>query len=165
MQVVIYDSLTNNTKKIAKAIAKSLNFEILPVQDVIDVENYENIIFGFFIKQGVMSDEALRVAKMIKNRKIGLFMTLGSDPKNEYADDCFKKAKKIFEDQKNEITKEFFCQGAISDEVLQNFKNFIIKSGKTITPQMLERWKKAASHPDKKDLQNAVEVFKDFLCD
>lgn len=157
--LVIYASKTGNTKKVATAIANNLGYELISVDEIENLNGVNNIIFGFYIDKGDMSDNAKRVALMIKNRKIGLFMTLGASANSDHAKECFSKAKDEFIKNGCEIGGEFFCQGAIDPELIAWMRANL---GDKITPQKEKGWKNAASHPDKEDLKNAVLAFMDF---
>lgn len=164
--LVIYSSKTGNTKKVAQAIAKNLNYDLVSVMDINDIKNDDKIIFGFYVDKGLMDNEAKRVAKLIKNKKIGLFMTLGADPKGEHAKDCFSKAKKFFEKNENIITHEFISQGAIDPNLIEEMKKMYEEMGDKaihkIDEARIARWNEAAKHPDENDLKNAILAFRDF---
>ena len=143
--LVLYHSLTGNTKKVATAIAKSKNADLKSVDR------------GFFVPK------AENVAKNIKNKTMGLFFTLGAEPDGDHAKDCEKKALDYFTKLGNNVKATFCCQGAIDPKVIEQMRQMAAKMGDKavhqITPQREARWKRAASHPDENDLKNAVLAF------
>ena len=60
--------------------------------------------------------------------------------------------------------RTFICQGAITPEVIEQLK----KLGKAmpddarfaLTPERLERWERAKTHPDETDIKAAKEAFR-----
>ena len=91
-------------------------------------------------------------------------MTLGMDPEHEHAMNCLEKAKAVLREGKNEILREFYCQGAIDPKVIEQLR----KMGEAmphdpryaVTPEREARWARAATHPDANDLENAKAAFR-----
>ncbi|PAF45679.1 flavodoxin family protein [Helicobacter sp. 11S02629-2] len=162
--IVVYDSLTGNTKKLAEAIAKNLNCELKCVGDCEgeSFENYKQIIFGFYIDKGFMGVDAERFTQKIRGKKVGIFYTLGGDPKSDRASALKERIKEFFKANDNEIVKVFYCQGAISDIQLEAARKRALAEGSPITPQREVFWKEGKKHPNDKDVQEAVAAFKDF---
>ncbi|PSM53318.1 flavodoxin [Campylobacter blaseri] len=164
--VVIYSSKTGNTKKVAEAIAQSLDYELINIDDVRDFDDYEKIIFGFWVDKGFMDTKTKKKAENIKNKTLGIFFTSGVEPNSEHAKECLEKSKEYFTILGNNVTHLFCCQGAIDPEVIEIMKNMAIKMGDKavhkITDERRARWKKAETHPDKEDLKNAILAFSNF---
>lgn len=161
--LVLYHSLTGNTKKVATAIAKSKNADLKSIDEEFDLDNYECVIFGFYVDRGFFVPKAENVAKNIKNKTMGLFFTLGAEPDGDHAKDCEKKAIDYFTKLGNNVKATFCCQGAIDPKVIEQMRQMAAKMGDKavhqITPQREARWKRAASHPDENDIKNAVLAF------
>lgn len=158
MNVVLYSSLTGNTKKVGETIAKSLGFKAISVKDVTDISKFDKIIFGFYVDKGLMDPEAKRVAKLIENKNMGLYMTLGASPKGEHAKSCFEKIVKFFQRQGNTITHTFMCQGAIDPKLIEMMRNMSTHN----SPEHEKRWEEAKTHPDENDLKDAIKAFEGF---
>ena len=90
--LVLYHSLTGNTKKVAQAIAKSKNADLKSIDEEFDLSAYECVIFGFYVDKGFFVSKTENVAKNIKNKTMGVFFTLGAEPDGEHAKECEKKA-------------------------------------------------------------------------
>ncbi|CZE45866.1 flavodoxin family protein [Campylobacter geochelonis] len=160
--LVLYDSLTGNTKKVANAIASSLNCDIKGIDEKLNLDDYERVIFGFFVDKGLMSQKAKDIAIKIKDKKVGIFFTLGAEPNSQHADKCKARARDFFEKNSN-LVEEIFCsQGAIDPKLIEKMKQIAQNSGQTIEPKREARWSEAASHPDENDLKNAVKAFAKF---
>ena len=164
--LVLYHSLTGNTKKVAQAIAKSKNADLKSIDEEFDLSAYECVIFGFYVDKGFFVSKAENVAKNIKNKTMGIFFTLGAEPDGEHAKECEKKAVQYFTKLNNDVKATFCCQGAIDPKVIEQIKKMAEKMGEKaihpITPERKARWQKASTHPDENDLKNAVLAFENL---
>lgn len=167
--VLVYCSLTGNTKRVGEAIAKSLNIKAYDLKDISEAKffkDYEKVIFGCYIDKAFMGKAYEKNAGLIKGKKMGIFITLGAEPDGVHAKDSLKNIKEFFIKNGNEISKEFACQGAIDEKVIEAMLKMAEKLGENavhkITPERKARWERAKSHPDENDIKNAIEVFRDF---
>lgn len=163
--LVYYSSLTGNTRRVGKAIAQSLNADIKSIDETVNLDLYENIIFGFYVDKGFMVKKAQQCAEKIKNKKVGIFFTLGAEPGSNHAKDCMEKSINFFS-KNNEVIAHFCCQGKIDPQIIKQLKD-MAKNNKNdaihrITPQREARWKEAEKHPDETDILNAVRAFNKF---
>lgn len=158
-----YYSWTGNTKKIAQAINEELGGDLEPFSNVSDLESYDFIAVGFFVDRGFANKEAKSFMEKIKNKKVGVFATLGAKPTSEHAKNVLKNAREFFEANENEIITEFICQGEISKEIISKIMQMAKKQGdKAVMPITKERlavWESAKSHPDEEDMKNAKKAF------
>ncbi|MGP1485605.1 MAG: flavodoxin family protein [Campylobacter sp.] len=166
-RLVIYTTKTGNTAKVGNAIADELGCGAVNFSDVesLNLDEFDYIAIGFYVDKGDAETNFKNWLKSnIKNKKVGVFMTLGADPDNPHSVDCINKVKDVLRQNGNEILNEYFCQGAVSPEMIAIMR----KMGEAmpndprfaITPEREERWLRAASHPDENDLQNAKKAFK-----
>ena len=63
------------------------------------------------VDKGTANAGSARYMETVKNKKIGLFGTLGAYPDSDHAKQCMKKARALV--QGNEILGEFLCQGKV----------------------------------------------------
>lgn len=164
--LVLYHSLTGNTKKVATAIAKSKNADLKSIDESFNLDDYECVIFGFYVDKGFFVSKTENVAKNIKNKKMGIFFTLGAEPNGEHAKECKKKAVEYFKKQNNDIKATFCCQGAIDPKIIEQIIKMAEKMGDkafhAITSERKARWEAAKIHPDENDLKNAILAFDDL---
>ncbi len=101
----------------------------------------------------------------IKNKTIGTFGTLGSDPFSEHARSFVEKVIRFFENNWNKVEREFICRGAISPKIIEKFRK-MTKEGlaghHSASPENEKRWAEAERHPDKNDIENSRNTFKGF---
>lgn len=168
-KVVIYVSKTGNTGKIANAIAEQIGCEAVEFKDIerVNLDDFDFVGVGFYVDKGDVESGFKNYLKAnLKNKKVGVFMTLGADPDHPHALECLNKGKQILIENGNEILNEFFCQGAVSPEMIESMR----KLGEmmpndprfAITPEREARWIRASTHPDEIDIQNAKLAFKNL---
>lgn len=165
--LVVFSTSTGNTKKIADAIFSALKDKDKKITDVneintININEFERIIIGGWIDKGKIDEKAKEFLTKLKNKKLGLFVTMGGNPETDRAKNCFQEIKKSLEKNGNIVEKTFVCQGAIDSNLINKFRE-MTKQGTAgpfaATPEREARWSEAEKHPDKKDIENAKRIF------
>ncbi|AJQ26557.1 flavodoxin family protein [Pelosinus fermentans] len=161
--LVVYSSLTGNTKKVAEAIYEVFGARaaLFPVETAPAPTNYDFVIVGFWVDKGTADKKAQEYLKTIQDKPVALFATLGAYPDSEHAASSLKNAA-AFLDVSNQLVGTFICQGKIDPKLIEQFKNMPGNHPHAATPERMERYKKAASHPDSSDLEAAQAVFVDI---
>ena len=165
--IVIYTSKSGNTKKIAEAVAGELGCEVLDFASLgeLNLNEFDFVALGYYIDQGSPEKEFKKfITQNVKNKKIGFFITLGADVPSVHATQAVDQGRELFAQNGNEVMRTFICQGAIAPEVIEQLK----KLGKAmpddarfaLTPERLERWERAKTHPDETDIKAAEEAFR-----
>ena len=99
--LIVFSTLTGNTEKIANAIFSEIkgDKEIFNVKETqnIDVNDYDKIIIGYWVDRGDADEVSKIFMSKIKNKTIGTFGTLGSDPFSEHARSFVEKVIRFFE--------------------------------------------------------------------
>ena len=152
---VIYSSLTGNTKAIAEKIAEAAGesdlFEVKNVPE--DLSNYEVVAIGYWLKRGGPDPSTTALLPKIHNVNVVLFQTHGTEPKSEHAITAFARAAYLL-GEGCKILGTFSCQGKVNPAMIERR----LKAGGD-DPHLgsIERWKRAATHPDESDFQSAAE--------
>ncbi|MDM8143057.1 flavodoxin family protein [Megamonas hypermegale] len=163
--LVVYSSLTGNTKMVGEAIAEVLapECDIFPVEDNPDYSGYDLVVVGYWVDKGTADKKASAYLKSIKNSKVAVFATLGAEPETEHAQKSLQNGIDML-DSSNELMGKFICQGKIDPKLLEVMrKMFGTKVSKenfhAVDEKRLERHRRASTHPDAQDLANAKAVF------
>lgn len=159
--LVVYSSLTGNTKMVAEAIAEELGADIKSVAENPAADGYDLVAAGFWVDKGSADELSVKYLPTLKNAKVALFATLGADPKSEHAAKCLEKAAGLL-DGSNRIVGRFICQGKIDPKLIERMnKMFAGQTGNPHAPskERDERHKKASTHPDAQDLADAKAAF------
>lgn len=165
-KIVIYSSQTGNTRKIGQAIASQIGCDAVSFDDerAQNLNDFDFIAVGYYIDKGGPDIKFRRFIKEnIRNKKLGLFITLGANPDGEHGKDMLNRGKELLAENGNEVIREFICQGAISEEMMQIMRDMAEKMGDkamfAITPERLALWESAKSHPDENDIANVKAAF------
>ncbi|WP_289146738.1 flavodoxin family protein [uncultured Megamonas sp.] len=166
--IVVYSSLTGNTKMVGEAIAEVLapNCDIYKVEDNPDITGYDLVVVGFWVDKGTADAKASKFLKSIRNSKVAVYATLGAEPDSEHAKTSLQNGIDML-DSSNEVMGRFICQGKIDPKLLEAMKKmFGTKVSKenfhAVDEKRLERHRKASTHPDEQDLSNAKKVFSEI---
>lgn len=158
---VIYSSRTGNTEKVARAIHEALPAEnqIYKVEEAPPPAEFDFLALGFWVDRGLPGGKMEEYISGVKNKKVGIFFTLGAYPDSDHARDCLDRAKSLLGDD-CEVLTTFRCQGKIDLSLTQKFENLPDDHIHAMTPERRKRHKIAARHPNEEDLHKAKEKFK-----
>lgn len=149
--VIIYSSLTGNTKMIAETINSVLQGDIFPLSQAPNLENYDLLLLGFWADKGGADTKTVNYFKTIKDKKLAFFFTLGADPKSAYAEKMIKNTEELL--RENKVLASFHCQGKIDPKILE----LSTKYGE-MTEERKARIEEAQKHPNEEDLA-AAKIF------
>lgn len=162
---VFYSSKTGNTKKLALAIADSINQKAININDDCVCDD-EMLFLGFWVDKGEIDEDAKKFLSALKGKKIALFFTAGVEKENDYVKEMMKK----YIDEVSVNNKALGCfmsQGKISDEIIAKSKELALKNPDNpryaITEQRQKRWNESAKHPSEQDLNDAKEFAKNII--
>ena len=158
--LVVYSSRTGNTKKIAEAIFEVLpeSKEIFMVEDAPSPGLYDFIAIGFWVDRGTADGKAHQYMKRIKEKKVGIFGTLGAYPNSIHAREVLSSVRELLDG--NDLLGEFICQGKIDPNILDKMpKNGV----HTMTPERKTRIDEAKKHPNETDCRYAQNAFREML--
>lgn len=162
-KLIVYDSLTGNTKKLADEIDrffKEKNEEIEKIdikkvneEKLIKSINSADILFiGSWTDKGQCTDNIKNVYKLVKNKKIFVFATCGFGGDCSYYDKLFERVKNNI-DESNEIIGNFYCQGKMPLSVKERYINMMKKNPEDRNLEVsLKNFEEALDHPNENDL-------------
>lgn len=168
--LVVYESMTGNTKEIAMSIYNALksdyNVKVLNVVDALEDEtavDADLFFLGSWTNRGTSGNLINEFVKSLKNKEIALFGTAGFDKSEEY----FKKLTERFSKNlhtSNKIIDSFYCKGRMQEIVRKSYVKLLKEhpEDKDIEVQ-IENFDEAKSHPNQKDLNNAKHFAKDVI--
>lgn len=161
--LVVYSSLTGNTKMVAEAIAEELgeNTVLAAVEENPSVEDYDLIAVGFWVDRGTADKKSADYLGSIRNKKIALFATLGADPTSDHAKKSLENAAALL-DASNEVIGNFICQGKVDPKLIKRMeKMFSANHPHGMNEERKARHQMASTHPDANDLLAAKATFKE----
>lgn len=183
--IVVYSSLSGNTKRLAIHIATRLSEENAGVlyQEDISIKNFNqenNVVCcidvdtitkekidGYdadyyvlcsWIDKGKPDGKSLEKASLFAKQKVYLIATLGAKEGSPHRDDCCKNMKKIYEDAY--IAGIHLAQGSISKEVIQRFQSLPKDHPHSMTEEKLAFYKSIEGRPNQEDIEKAYTSMK-----
>ena len=150
--IVIYSSQSNNTKKVAEAIADELSCESRPVADAGDISSFDTVAVGFWYKAGQPDPASQEFLATLAGKKVFLFGTHGAAVGTPPADNGIAKAKELAAGA--DIIGTFNCPGEVGEKVLE------MAAAKDPQPPWLPAAPDAKGHPDAADLAAARAAVK-----
>lgn len=164
--IVIYSSLTGNTKQVAETIAR-----VLPVDTPCvsmsklpsDMASYELVFAGFWVDKGTANKEARDVLGTLHNPYIALFATAGVPPQMEHAKQSLINAAACLPEGVVPVDT-FICQGKVDPKVIEMmYKMFPKGHSHGQSADRDARHKQAAVHPNEDDYKAASQFAKHVL--
>jgi flavodoxin len=161
--LIVYSSLTGNTKMVAEAIREVFGDEadIFSVEQAPAPDGYDLVAVGFWVDRGTADKKTQAYLSRLKNKKVALFATLGADPDSEHARNSLKDVVSLM-DAGNQLVGDFICQGKVDPKLIENFKKLPEGHPHGMNPERVARLREAAKHPNQVDLANAKAVFAKF---
>ncbi len=170
--ITLYSTQTGNTQKVAETAHRINPFhkEITPIEALKNVnvlDNYDLILLGYWVENSQADSKARGVMQGLRDKKVILFGTSGTDPHHSYA----KKVRQAAEDTldaSNELLGHFVCWGAISESVITGFEALVsMQPENKMLANLLrvfkEQYPLSQGHPTEEDLQDAEQYFQDIF--
>lgn len=156
---IVYSSLTGNTKKVAEALYSldKEHFSIFSVEDKPALEAFDIVAMGYWVDRGGPGEDAKDFMKTITGKKVFLFQTLGAEPMGSHAMTAAANGGACLGENCH-ILSVYSCQGAIDPNLIEMMKKMPAGSPHAATAENVERWARAASHPNEDDLEGAKQA-------
>lgn len=160
--LVIYSSLTGNTKKVCEQAFQVLNCEkkIIAIENINDeeLEKFENIIIGTWIDKATADDKTRRLLKKLKRKNIYFIGTLAASLTSEHAKKCFNNLKSLCS-KNNNFKNGVLARGRVSEDLQEKFNKFPLNIIHKFVPNINEIIQEAEPHPNEEDF----EIIKKFM--
>lgn len=164
--ILIYSSLTGNTKRVGEAIFEIIEGEkdIYSVEEVNSkmIDKYDRVILGFWVDKGTADSRIRKLIGSIKNKELAFFGTLGAEPDSEHGKKAYNKVKLLCT-KNNTLIGGFLCLGKVADKLVERMGKFPLNLIHPLTPERMARIENASTHPNEKDFENAKNYFKNIL--
>ena len=155
--LIVYSSLTGNTKLLAETIHKSIKNSIIMSIKEYNNQQCDRLFVGYWVDKGFPCTEAKQFLEKINNKKIFLFGTMGASDKNGYGDIIKKNAESLLANN-NKIIGHFVCQGKLNPKLKSVYEKRLEQEpdNENILMQ-LKNFEESQIHPSKEDLNNLKE--------
>lgn len=162
--LVVYSSLSGNTKSVGEAIYQVLpeGSEIYAVENAPSAEGYEKVAIGYWVDKGTADAKATEYLKNTQNAEVFVYATLGAYPDSEHAMQSLERGVDLLGEGCT-ILGKFICQGRLSKEIMERMKQFPEGHPHAPSPERLKRWEDASIHPNEEDFKQVQELVKKIL--
>lgn len=165
--LVVYSSLTGNTKMVAEAIAEELGkgTKLVSVEAEPAVDGYDLVAVGFWVDRGTADQKTAKYLQELNHAKVALFATLGANPVSEHAKKSLDNAEKLL-DETNTVVGRFICQGKVDPKLIEQMnKTFPAGHPHGMNEERRARHEEAGKHPNAQDLIHAKQIFAQIKVD
>lgn len=169
--LICYSSKTGNTRKLAHAIETVTpdehDLKEIGPDDGIDPSGYDLLIIGYWVENSKADNNTLKFLKKVRDMKIILFGTCGTDREHPYVKSILNRTEKEI-DRSNLLLGHYICRGEIYGKVIENFEALVKstpgnKSLEIMLGLFKEQYPGSLGHPNDEDLYNAKAWFKNIL--
>ena len=158
--LVVYSSLTGNTKKVAQAVASVMpECTVVAVEQApASVEEYDLVAVGYWVDRGMPDARTRTWLEGVEHTRLVFFGTLGAWPDSDHAKECMARGENMALNppRGNTVLGSWLCQGKIDPKVLKVMAS-MAASAHPMTPERRARIEEAAKHPDDEDCRRAQE--------
>lgn len=164
--LVVYSSLTGNTKKVVEKVFEIIREEkklvALNSNENIDLNEYDRVIVGFWVDKGTADSRSKKFIKSVKGKEVAFIGTLGAEARSSHGQSVNERAIKLCSEN-NKFIGGFLCQGKVDPKLVEKMGKFPLKLIHPLTPERLKRIEDAKSHPNEDDFKAAQDYFKKIL--
>ena len=163
--LIIYSSKTGNTKRMAEKIYEVLKDEhqmtIKDIRDAPEVEKFDFILLGAWIDRGTLETQTRKYLEKIKNKKVGLFATLGAMPDSEHGRKVIKNLEGLLRGK--ESLGQYICPGLVDPKMIEKLKGIKgVIVPKKIKEKMIDTSLKSRKATEE-ELEEAARYFADRI--
>ncbi|WP_022820168.1 flavodoxin family protein [Fusobacterium russii] len=160
--LIVYSSLTGNTKKVCEKAFEYLNCEkeITAIETVSEekLNSFENIIIGTWIDKATADEKARKLLKKLSGKNLYFIGTLAAALDSEHAKKCFNNLSKLCA-KNNYFKTGVLARGRVSEDLQEKFNKFPLNIIHKFVPNMHEIILEAESHPNESDF----DIIKNFI--
>jgi hypothetical protein len=98
----------------------------------------------------------------ISGKMVAIFATAGAYPDSRHARDSLENGAACFGEDCI-VLGAFICQGAIDPQLRERARSRPEDHHHALTPERIKRWEDASTHPDEKDLDDALAFSQEIL--
>lgn len=162
--LIVYDSKTGNTEKVAKALAEAAGARcvLAKVDEAPSAEAFAVVVAGFWVDRGAPNAKMKKYLSTLHNKKLVLFQTLGAEPASDHAVSALVNAGVALNND-CKVLGSLSIRGAIDPALIEMMRKMPAGGAHSASPESEARWAAASTHPDAEDLAKARSFMQGFL--
>ncbi len=153
--LVVYSSVTGNTKKIAEAFCEEVGGTLARVEEAKEPEGYDAVAIGYWLWRGGPDPKTAAYLSQLSGVNVAFLETHAADNRSEHSVTAFARAAaRLGKDCR--VLNVFECQGQVPEAVRE--KRAKLEAEKPADPHAKSQgWKTSVGHPDESDVAAAKE--------
>ncbi len=160
--LIVYSSLTGNTKLVCEKAFEFLNGEkeIFSVEQKkeINLEEFNNIIIGTWIDRGTADAKTRKFISELTNKNLYFIATLGAAVDSNHGQKCIKNISTLCS-KRNNFVDGVLARGKVSDELKKKINAFPLNIIHKFVPNIKKIVEEAEPHPNEEDFK----IIKNFI--
>lgn len=158
--LVIYESETGNTKKIATEIFAALpgmSKDLICLSEHPEIPEAQVYFVGFCVHRGTCSLDVGNFLGTLSSKAVALFGTCGAGNSEEYFRNIVNSASIWLEDD-NLYLGGFICQGKMPPQIRMKYESMLHQGNEEDDEKVkrqIQNFDAAMVHPDQEDLKHA----------
>lgn len=162
--LIVYDSKTGNTEKVAKALAEGAGDRCVLARfdEALAADAFAVVVAGYWVDRGAPNANMKKYLSGLQGKKVVLFQTLGADPASDHAVTALANAGVCLAND-CKVLGTLSIRGAIAPALIEMMRKMPAGGAHGASPESEARWAAAASHPDAEDLAKAKAYMQSFL--
>lgn len=162
--LIVYDSKTGNTEKVAKALGEAAGERcvLAQVDAAPAADDFAVVVAGYWVDKGAPNAKMKKYLENLHGKKVVLFQTLGADPASDHAVSSLVNAG-VLMNKDCKVLGTLSIRGAIDPALIAMMRKMPAGSPHSPSPESEARWAAASSHPDAADLAKAKSFMQGFL--
>lgn len=150
--LVVYSSVTGNTKKIAEAFCETVGGTLVRVEDAGTPEDYDAVAVAYWLWRGGPDPKAMKYLSRLSGVNVALLETHSADNRSEHTVTAFARAAACL-GKDCRVLNVFECQGQVPEAVREKRAKLAANDPHAKS----QGWKNSIGHPDEVDLAEARE--------
>ncbi|MDR3204705.1 MAG: heme utilization cystosolic carrier protein HutX [Deltaproteobacteria bacterium] len=169
--LVVYHSLTGNTKKVAEALTESLpqGTILSPLSEAPEPEGFDLIFFGFWVDRAKVCKPMEEYMERVKSANAAFFFTQVGWPHGRVAKKITLETTEKLKALGSYVLGTFHCQGRMDEKIIAMARRLPPthpRSGFSFAKSALLA--ESELHPDREDLEKAAQfaqsVLREYQC-
>ena len=162
--LIVYDSKTGNTEKVAKALAEAAGARcvLAKVDEAPSAEAFAVVVAGFWVDRGAPNAKMKKYLSTLHNKRLVLFQTLGAEPASDHAVSALVNAGVALNND-CKVLGTLSIRGAIDPALIEMMRKMPAGGAHSASPESEARWAAASTHPDAEDFARARSFMQGFL--
>ena len=150
--LVVYSSVTGNTKKVAEAFCETVGGTLTRVEDAGTPDGYDAVAVGYWLWRGGPDPKTAAYLAQLTGVNVALFETHATENRSEHAMTAFARAAaQLGKDCR--VVSVFDCQGQVSEAIQKKHEKMEAENPHAKS----QGWRTSIGHPDEGDLAAARE--------